>query len=197
MNKGATFKWDKSCHAAFEKIKKYLSNSSVLGAPTVGKPLTLCIAAQERSIGVLWVQTNEEGKEIVLYYLRDTLVGAELRYCLTKKICLSLIFAIQKLRHYMKSYIVLVISKDDPVKYILSRSILNGWLAKWVVILKQYDLVYVPQGKIEGQALADFLADRAIANNWKLNDNLLRDDVFFINILLPWEMHFEMVLVWE
>jgi len=76
-----------------------------------------------------------------------------------------LIFAIQKLKHYMQAYTVQVISKADPIKYILSRPILNGRLGKWKVILKQYDLVYVPQKAVKGQALADFLADHPIPDD--------------------------------
>jgi len=66
MKKGAPFEWDKSCHMAFEKIKKYLSNPPVLGAPIPGNPLILYIAVQEKSLGALCVQKNEEGKEINL-----------------------------------------------------------------------------------------------------------------------------------
>jgi len=96
MKKGAPFEWDESRRASFEKIKKYLSNPPVLGPPVPGKPLILYIAAQEKSLGALCVQKNEQGKEITLYYLSRTLVGAELKYSPPEKICLSLIFAIEK-----------------------------------------------------------------------------------------------------
>jgi len=108
----------------------------VLGAHIPGKPLRLYISAQEQSLGALCVQENEEGNEVALYYLSHTLVGTELKYSRIEKMCLSLIFAIHKLKHYMQAYIVQVISKADPIKYILPRPILNGRLAKWVVILK-------------------------------------------------------------
>jgi len=88
-------------------------------------------------LAALCVQKNEEGKEVTLYYLSHMLVGVELKYSPIKKICLSLIFATQKLRHYMQAYTIQVVSKADPVKCILSRPILNGRLAKWAVILKQ------------------------------------------------------------
>jgi len=74
-----------------------------------------------------------------------TLVGAELNYSPIEKTCLALVFAVQKFRHYMQAHNVHVISKADLIKYILTRPILNGRLAKWVVILEQYDLVYIPQ----------------------------------------------------
>jgi len=100
------------------------------------------------------------------------LVGAELKYSPIEKIYLLLTFAIQKLRHYMQAYMVPVISKADPIKYIPSRPILNGRLAKWTVILKQYNLIYVPQRAINGQALVDFLIDHPIPDDWELNDYL-------------------------
>ena len=121
MKKGAPFEWDDSCRTAFRKIKEYLSHPPVLGAPIPGKPLRLYISAQDQSLGALCVQENEEGKEVALYYLSRTLVGAESKYSPIEKICLSLIFAVQKLKHYMQAYTVQVISKADPIKYILSR----------------------------------------------------------------------------
>jgi len=145
-----------------------LSHPPVLGAPIPGKPLQLYIAAQEQSLGALCAQENEEGKEVALYYLSRTLVGTELKYFPIEKMCLSLTFAIQKLKHYMQAYTVQVISKADPMKYILSRPILNGRLVKWSVILKQYDLVYVPQKAVKGRALADFLAHHPIPDDWEL-----------------------------
>jgi len=91
----------------------------------------------------------------------------------------------------MQAYTVQVVSKADLIKYILSRPILSGWLAKWALILKQYDHVFVPQKAVRGQALADFLVDHPIPDEWELNDDLPGEDVFFVNILLPWEMYFD------
>jgi len=45
IKKGAPFEWDESCIAAFEKIKKYLFNSPMLGASIPWRPLILYIAA--------------------------------------------------------------------------------------------------------------------------------------------------------
>jgi len=57
--------------------------------------------------------------------------------------------------------------------------------------LEQYDLVYVPQKAVKGHALADFLADHPIPDEWELNDDLPGEGVFVINILLQWEMCFD------
>ena len=53
----------------------------------------------------------------------------------------------------------------------------------------------MPQKVVKGQALVDFLADflvnHPILDGWKLNDFLLGEDVFFIDILPPWKMYFD------
>ena len=55
IKKGVPLEWDNSGRKAFKKIKRYSSNPPVLGALIPGKPLTLYIEAQERSLGTLCV----------------------------------------------------------------------------------------------------------------------------------------------
>ena len=112
MKKDVHFEWDETCSNAFERIKRYLLNPPVLGAPIPGKPLVLYIATQEKSLGALMAQENEKGKERALYYLSQTLNGAELNYSPIEKMCLALFFAIDKLEHYMQAYMVRLIAKN-------------------------------------------------------------------------------------
>ena len=140
---------------------------------------------------------NFEGRERALYYLSCTLIEAKLNCSLIEKMCLNLMFATQKLRHYMQPHTVCVISKANPIKYILSTTILHRRLAKCVVILEQYDLVHVSQKAIKRKALVDFLADHHMPNDWELNDDLPREEVFFVDVLPPWEMFFDERMVQE
>jgi len=38
---------------------------------------------------------------------------------------------------------------------------------------------------IKGKALVDFLVDHLVLDEWELNDDLLREEVFFVDILPP------------
>ncbi|XP_074277586.1 uncharacterized protein LOC141601220 [Silene latifolia] len=156
-----------------------------------GKPLVLYIAAQERSLGAMCAQEIEDRKERALYYLSRTFVGAELNYSPIEKICLALVFAIQKLRHYMQAYTIHVVSKAEPIKYILSRPVLSGRLAKWAVLLKQYDLVFVSQKAVKGQTIADFFADHPVPAEWEISDDLPGEEMFYVDVLHPWQMYFD------
>ncbi|XP_058202937.1 uncharacterized protein LOC131317399 [Rhododendron vialii] len=191
MKKGVPFEWDQSCQNAFDSIKAYLLKPPVLTSPTKGKPLLLYIAALDCSLGALLAQHNEQGKEQALYYLSRTLVGAELNYSPIEKTCLTLVFALQKLRHYVLEHEVKWISKADPLKYILSRPILSGKIDKWAIILQQFAIEYVFQKAIKGQALADFLAAHPIPDDSPLAIDLPDEEVMQVEAQKAWEMYFD------
>ncbi|KAG9458214.1 hypothetical protein H6P81_002722 [Aristolochia fimbriata] len=191
LKKGTPFEWDDSCRHAFNNIKAYLTKPPVLVAPIVDKPLLLYIAVQEKSMGALLAQCDEDNKERSLYYLIRTLVGVELNYTLIEKTCLALVFAVQKLRHYLLAHSTKLISRADPLKYIMSRPILSGRLAKWALLLSEFEIDFVPQRAIKGQALANFLADHPIPAEWEISEEFPDEEIFLVEILSPWEMYFD------
>ena len=97
MKKDVHFEWDEACSNAFSSIKRYLLNPPIISTPILGKPMVLYIAVQEKYLGALMEQANEEGKERALYYLSRTLNRAELNYSPIEKTHLALFFAIDKL----------------------------------------------------------------------------------------------------
>ena len=48
---------------------------------------------------------------------------------------------------------------------------MSGWLAKWAVAFQEFEIMYVSQKVIKGQALANFLADHPIPADWELSDD--------------------------
>jgi hypothetical protein len=113
MRKGVPFIWDQACKNALGDIKKYLTNPPVLCAPIKGKPLILYTTVMSTSLGALLAQNNDDDKEMSLYYLSRTL-GVDCNYPDIEKICLPLVFAAQKLCHYMLEHTVHLVSRADP-----------------------------------------------------------------------------------
>ncbi|PKU62943.1 putative mitochondrial protein [Dendrobium catenatum] len=134
--KDTKFVWDKKCQNAFDDIKQYLSNPPVLAAPISGKPLILYTAALDESLGALLAQVNDEEKEKALYYLSRRLLPTEIRYPSTEKHYLALVFATQKLRHYMLSHSISLISRVNSLQYLITRPTLSGCLARCSMILQ-------------------------------------------------------------
>jgi hypothetical protein len=192
MKKGVPFIWDQTCQNALEDMKKYLTNHLVLCAPIKGKPVILHTAAMPTSLGALLMQNNDDGKEISLYYLSCTLLGAECNYPDIEKIGLSLVFTAQKLHHYMLEHTIHLVSRVDPLHYILSKMMLSGRMAKWAMILSQFDIVFIPQKAMKGQALANFLAAHPIPDDLPIDDDLSDEEVFTTNIgNSSWQMYFD------
>ncbi|KAK4391399.1 hypothetical protein Sango_1917700 [Sesamum angolense] len=132
MKKDVPFQWDEACDKAFKSIKSYLMKPPVLVAPVPGRPLILYVVAQERSVGILLAQSqkNDEGKENALYYLSRTMTPNELKYSPIEKLCLALIFSIQKLKHYFQSHSIHLVSKANPLKYVMAKPVLSDRLAR-------------------------------------------------------------------
>ena len=92
------------------------------------------------ALGMLLAQHDNYGSERAIYYISKTLVGYELKYTPMEKSCLVVVFSTQKLFHYMLSHTIQLVSKINPLKYILSRTALTGHLAKWVMLLSEFDI---------------------------------------------------------
>lgn len=135
--------WDEKCDKPFQKIKDYLLMPPVLMPPIPNQPLILYIWAIDTTLGALLAQQDEIGKERVVYYISRTLVGYELNYTSIEKACLAMVFASQKLCHYMLSHPIKLITKIDPLKYLLAKAMLTGHMAKWVMLLSKFDIEYV------------------------------------------------------
>uniref|UniRef100_A0A2N9GLW9 Uncharacterized protein n=1 Tax=Fagus sylvatica TaxID=28930 RepID=A0A2N9GLW9_FAGSY len=69
--------------------------------------------------------------------------------------------------------------------------VISGRLAKWSVAFQEFEIAYVPQKAIKGQALANFLADHPIPADWELSDDFPDEDVLYTEILPPWMMFFD------
>ena len=74
--------------------------------------------------------------------------------------CYALAWTAQRLRKYLLYHTTWLISKLDPIKYIFKKSSLSTTIARWQVLLSKYDVQYVSQKIIKGNAIIEFLADR-------------------------------------
>ncbi|KAM1093649.1 hypothetical protein ACFX2B_008633 [Malus domestica] len=91
----------------------------------------------------------------------------------------------------MHAYTIHLVAKADSVKYIMSKLVLTRRLAKWALLLNQYEITYIPAKAVKGQTLADFLVDHPIPDDWKISDDLPDEEVFYIDIFPTWMMFFD------
>ena len=72
-------------------------------------------------------------------------------------------------------------------------SSLNSRLANWAILLSQYDLTFIPQKAIKGQALANFLAAHPVSETSKPHEDIT-DEVIKANMTSSndvWQIFFD------
>ena len=103
-------------------------------------------------------------------------------------------FAVQKLRHYLLSNTVNLISRNNLLKIIVTKAgSLNARLEKWFILMSQFDIRYVPHKAIKSQALADFLVEHPLPKDSPLMDDLLDEPVYNIETFssnASWDIYF-------
>ena len=75
----------------------------------------------------------------MIYYLSWSLVEAELSYAHVKKLALAAVHTAQRLQHYLSLRKTYVVACLNPFQYILSRCMIGGKFAKWIIILQEFD----------------------------------------------------------
>jgi len=135
------------------------------------------------SLGTLLAQNNDQNHEQAIYYLSRIMIGAEHRYNLIKKECLALVFAIQKMRHYLVGQHIHVISRVNPLRLLMTRpSSLNYRLAKWAILLSWYEMQFIQQKAIKGQSMVYFLANHLVPQKAIKGQSMV---YFLANHLVP------------
>jgi len=98
-------------------------------------------------MGCVLGQHNEtEKKEHAIYYLRKKFTDC------------AFAWTTYRLRQYMLSHTIWLVSRMDPIKYIFEKPGLTGRITRWQMLLSEFDIVFVTQKAIKGSALAEYLA---------------------------------------
>ncbi|KAA3464159.1 RNA-directed DNA polymerase (Reverse transcriptase), Ribonuclease H [Gossypium australe] len=174
--------WDDECQNAFDKVKQYLSSPPVLFPPRPDGPLILYLTVFNNSMGCVLSQHDESGRrEKAIYYLSKKFTECEMRYSPVEKLCCALIRTTQRLRQYMLYHMTWLISKLDPLKYMMESTALNGRMTRWQILLSEFDIVYVSQKDVKGSAIADFLASRALEEYEPLNSDFPNEELMYVS----------------
>ena len=98
-------------------------------------------------------QHNESRKrERAIYYLSKKFTACEMNYSLLGRRCCAVAWAAHCLRQYMLSYTTWLVSKMDPIKYIFEKLVLTRRIDWWQVLLLEFNIFYVTQKAIKGNA---------------------------------------------
>ena len=90
------FAWTDECEAAFQELKRYLSNPPLLGPSKEEENLYLYLAVSTTTMSAALIR-EEKRKQLPVYYVSQAFQGAKAKYPRIEKIAFALIVASRKL----------------------------------------------------------------------------------------------------
>jgi len=86
-----------------------------------------------------------------------------------------------------------LISKLDPLRYICEKPYPSSRIARWQVLLAEYDIIYMTRKAVKGSVIVDHLVDHAMEDYESLNFNFPDEDVLVIEEEKSdwWVMYFD------
>jgi 3-methyladenine DNA glycosylase Tag len=155
------FQWGSIQQKAFEEMKQYMIQLTMLTPPSSRAPLLLYVAASHAAVNVALVQERQDGqtkKQVPVYFVYEVLSPSNRNYTELKKVLYVVLMASRKFRHYFQSYHIIVPS-SQPLKDIIRNIEATRRVGKWAAELNEFTIEFVHRSSIQSQALADFIVD--------------------------------------
>ena len=136
--KGVYLHWTEECAVAFDKLKCALVSAPILAYPSFKEPFLLFVDASSTGIGFTLAQV-QNAKEVVIAYNGRGLNQAERNYSTTEREALALVEGIKKFQPYLQNRKFTVVTDHSSLRWLMNVKDASGHLARWALLLQQYD----------------------------------------------------------
>ena len=92
INKWKGFEWSEDCIVAFQQLKEYLFQPSIMFSPEANEVLYAYIAVAPYAVNLVLIRDNN-GLRKPVYYVSKSLHEAEIRYLPLEKVILAVVHA--------------------------------------------------------------------------------------------------------
>lgn len=137
--KNVAWKWNPEQEEAFIQLKTKLSTAPILRQADPGLPYLLRTDASGYALGACLLQ-GEGPDERPVEYASRLLIPSEQNYPTTEREALAVVWAVKKFRGYLEGATTIVQSDHQPLKWLMSLKSPSGRLARWSLLLQNYDL---------------------------------------------------------
>ena len=133
------WQWEDEQERAFQELKDRLSSAPILRRPIRGRPFQLHTDWSMLGLGAVLTQMDDEGREFVVAYASRSNNTTEAKYSSYEGECLAVVWAVAHFRCYLFGNPFTIITDQQPLKCLMESDKLTGKLARWELILQEYD----------------------------------------------------------
>jgi hypothetical protein len=126
--------------AAFEHLKQALMEAPVVRVPDPTRPYVIKTDASQFGIGAILAQKDDDGTEYVVAYASRKLLDREVKYGVTEKECLCLIWSLKYFENYIYGTKVTVQTDHNCLQFLKTVTGKNPRLTRWSLSLAAFDV---------------------------------------------------------
>jgi hypothetical protein len=151
LKKDVVWTWSDEAQETFNTSKEKLSEFPILRRLDFNKVFILHTNWSALGIGVIFGQLDEEGKEYVITYASRSNNKAENNYSSYEGECLTVVWAVIHFRPYLYGTNFTLNTDHQLIKWLMTNDKLIGKLARWALILQEYEFKVILQPGITHQ----------------------------------------------
>jgi hypothetical protein len=141
--------WGPAQEEAFEALKRALGSAPVLRRLDARRPFQLHTDWSMLGIGAVLTQKDDDGKEYVIAYASRSNNDAESKYSSYEGECLAVVWTVAHFRPYLYGQSFTLMIDHQPLKWLMESDKLIGKLARWALLLQEYDFEVVHKAGIQ------------------------------------------------
>src|SRR6266542_1413449 len=139
LKKDVKFLWRPKEQETFEKLKKLLTEASVLLFSNFNKPFILYTDASLKGLGAVLEQEDENKNLRLIAYASKSLILVEKNYHTTDLECLAIIWSVKHFHKYLINKSFKIFTDHSALKSLQKISELIRRKARWIMELQQYN----------------------------------------------------------
>jgi hypothetical protein len=137
------FGWTDECQQIFETPKQNMVIAPILVFPNWSKEFHVHVDSSSIALGAALAQPGEGDIDHPLSFASRKLSIAEINYTTTEREGLSMVYALQKLRHYLLGGHFKMFIDHSALKYLVNKPVLGGRICIWILLFEEYDFEFI------------------------------------------------------
>jgi hypothetical protein len=126
LKKYCQFGWIDECQQSFDTLKQKMVTVLILVFPNWRKEFHVHVDASSIALGAVLAQPGEGDIDHPLAFSSIKLSTTEINYTTTKREGLSMVYALQKFRHYLLGGHFKMFTDHSMLKYLVNKLVLGG-----------------------------------------------------------------------
>ncbi|KAL2243622.1 UNVERIFIED_CONTAM: Retrovirus-related Pol polyprotein from transposon opus [Sesamum indicum] len=185
LQKDETFKFDKACKLAFDKLKDSLTSAPIIQPPNWELPFEVMCDASNHAIGAVLGQRVGKDPHVINYASR-MLENTRINYTTTEIELLVVVFALETFCSYLLGTKMIVYSDHVALKYLLLKKEAKPRLIWWILLLQEFDLIIKDKNESEN-LVANHLSRLIVeGDSLPLKDEFPDEHLLTTQGTIPW-----------